>query len=139
MPGRPVGSSRVAPTGSKSSGRKLRVDVGVGDVAAQRRQRVVQRELVERLVGGGQAAVVAGRQDVVGAVRRRRARPAGLPAGRRADRRTHGHGDHHESDEVTRSDAHRLPPRIASFAPCALGALAWHDVAEPSTRRDVGR
>ena len=69
MPGRPVGSSRVAPTGCEVLGEEVRVDVGVGDVAAQRRERVVERELVERLVGGGQAAVVAGRQDVEGAVR----------------------------------------------------------------------
>ena len=45
-------------------GEVVAVDVGVGDVAAQRRQPVVQRELVARLVGGRQPAVVAGRQDV---------------------------------------------------------------------------
>ena len=50
-PGRPVSISCVAPIGSKSSGRKRLLDVGIGDVAAQRRQRVVERQLVARLVG----------------------------------------------------------------------------------------
>ena len=44
------------------------LDVGIGDVAAQRREAIVERELVEGVRTDGKAAVVAGRQNVVGAV-----------------------------------------------------------------------
>ncbi len=53
-------------------GNEVALDVCVGDIATQRGQAVIQWQLIKRIDRGRQAAVVAGRQDVVGAVLRRR-------------------------------------------------------------------
>ena len=103
---------------------EVRIDVGVRDGAAQRRECVVERDLVARFVGGGQAAVVAGRKDVEGAVRCRRFRWTGLPTSRRRNRRTQGHGHHDPRNEVTRSDAHTNPPECSCAPPSSANSPA---------------
>ena len=63
-----------------------------GDVAAQRRQAVVQRQLIARLGRRREPAVVAGRQHVAGDVLARAARPHRRETGRqRHDACGHGH------------------------------------------------
>ena len=44
------------------------LDVGIGDIAAQRREPVVERKLIDRIVRDRKPAVVAGRKDVARSV-----------------------------------------------------------------------